>query len=411
MPSFKAWACAAIDDVLVKHQGSMHWKDLQKAVVQRYFHDGPVSSGHSPRVRCLSHRVLAEIPSTHLDEHDALVRLRKRKRCDEKNHGDCSFTSWAKTAIHDTLTLHNGAMHWRGLQRALVRRYLETRPARKLKFEREVGKQVLARVPETYLSHDDSSVQLCGQMHVTPRSTTKRVRVPSSMSSGRGRRKLMRRLKVRLVAKGLPRISDCDLDKQLAVMPTPTQPIMDVGQPAVMCHPIGSPVIPQVRPAPQAAGGLENSRSALLLTPAQPVMHLEQPAALCQPLGPPGIPTIPAPLAARLQNVRSVLSKTAKSEMDMEQPAVTRPPFSSPVILPKSLPVASSAALRPAAIALAPPLGQQQSAAAPSISDSATKPPASPPMLPKFVNGRLQYAIPQSSSVTTPSLRSRAGGA
>jgi len=384
MPRFEAWACAAIDDVLVKHQGSIHWLDLQKAVVERYFHDGPISSRHSPRVRCLSHRVLAEIPSSHLNRDDALVRLPKRKRCDETDQGDGSFTSWAKTAIQDTLTLHNDAMHWQGLQRALVQRYLEIRPVRKLKFEREVGKQVLARVPEAYLSHDDSSVHLCRQMQVTTRGTTKRGRIPSSMSSGRGRRKLMRRLKVRLVAKRSPLTADCDVDNSLAATPTLTQPAMDTKKPAVMSQPLGSPVIPELHPVPQAAAGPQNSRSAFLLSPAQPVVDLEQPAVLC-------LPTIPPAPLARLQNLKSVLSTTASAETEF-------------LYASKYLSVAVD---RPAAAtASVPPLSQQHVA-------TVSKPPASPPMLPKFVNGRLQYAsIPQgSSSEKTLSLQSRAGGA
>lgn len=389
----------------------MHWQDLQKTIVQRYFHDGPISSRHSPRLRSLCHRVLAEVPSTHLSRDDALVRLRKRKRCDKIGKADSSLESWAKTAIRGTLSQHRGVMHWRGLQRALVQRYIEQCPARKLEFESEVGKLILARVPETYLSHDDASVRLCAQTHLTAHGTRKRVHLPRKMSSGRGRRKLMKRLQVRLVAQRTSDSRASSGDTLLAVMATPAKPVMGAEQPAVMRQPLGSPVCSEVHSAPQAAGGLRNLSSPLVPLPAQPVVAMEATAVVGQPFCSPVIPIgTPAPLAARLQNLRSVLTSTpAPSETDTKRPAVMCKPLGSQVNLCKSLHVTSPTAVQQSGTALAPPCAQQQPATMSNITESAPKTPASPQL--KFVNGRLQYVTQRSNSEKTPSLQSRAGGA
>jgi hypothetical protein len=240
MPGFKAWADTAIEDALAEHGGSMHWEDLQRALVRQYFHDRAQPSRHAPyeshagpfRVHHVALRVLAAVPESHLSHKDTMVRMPNMKGCldisylaqstveqgvvfeDTSARHACryhfrtaSFRKWARSAINDALAKHGGSMHWRKVQRAVLQEYWKDVPKfMSAEAEQHVGAAVLAEIPEEYLSHENGLVQQCGtEVYISsadpskncdlvePATTVKFSHTSHSGSSGRVRRRQLHR--------------------------------------------------------------------------------------------------------------------------------------------------------------------------------------------------------------------------
>lgn len=176
MSEFSKWARSAIDEILATNGAPMHWHELQKSLVHRYwdrFEGRPHSSGSAKDID-VSYRVLAEVPESYISRVDAMVRQPDMisppeiggERCvDLCDANSASFKAWASVAIDQALEKKKGTMHVQELKDMLVEQFhqsLESNSSSKPDAD-HVGLCVLASIPGGYLSHRDAFVRLSSE--------------------------------------------------------------------------------------------------------------------------------------------------------------------------------------------------------------------------------------------------------